>query len=291
MTALRRVSSVPLLLLFIGLAALAAGLVVIPWVVQAQSQEVTPTQAATGSNPPAKPTSLQASSEHDSVTLTWTASTDQTVTHYAVLRRNPGTDASQVFHVIESNAGPETSYSDGTVSASTTYIYRVKSVSPTGVSQVVGLRQGRDPGGAGLDPGTHSHSHSGAGIHANPGGPAAHRPDGQPGGEQGDPELERPGGGRRFRGRLRDPAPPPDGGRERPGDPGGRHRINGHDLHRRHRQRGGGALRLPGEGAAGRRRKPVVQLRQNRPARRLRAGPRRPRRNRSPHPTTRRPLA
>ena len=133
MTALRRVSPLPLLL--IGLAALAAGLVVIPWVVQAQSQEVTPTQAATGSNPPAKPTSLQASSEHDSVTLTWTASTDQTVTHYAILRRNPGTDASQVFHVIESNAGPETSYSDGTVSASTTYIYRVKSVSPTGVSQ------------------------------------------------------------------------------------------------------------------------------------------------------------
>ena len=133
------------MLLFIGLAVLAAGLLVIPWVVQAQGQEVTPTAAATGSNPPAKPTSLQASAVHDSVTLTWTASADQTVTHYAVLRRNPDVDASQVFHVIESNAGPGTSYTDGSVSASTTYIYRVKSVSPTGVSQWSGYVKAETP--------------------------------------------------------------------------------------------------------------------------------------------------
>ena len=133
MTTSRRLAALPLLL--IGLAALCAALALIPWVVQAQSQEVTPTASATGANPPAKPTNLQASAEHDSVTLTWTASTDQTVTHYAILRRHPDTDASQVFHVIESNAGPETSYTDSSVSASSTYIYRVKSVSPTGVSQ------------------------------------------------------------------------------------------------------------------------------------------------------------
>ena len=104
MTASRRLAALPLLL--IGLAALCAALVLIPWVVQAQSQEVTPTAGATGENLPAKPTNLQASAEHDSVTLTWTASTDQTVTHYAILRRHPDTDPSQVFHVIESNAGP-----------------------------------------------------------------------------------------------------------------------------------------------------------------------------------------
>ena len=142
MTTSRRLAALPLLL--IGLAAIAA-LVLIPWVVQAQSQEVTPTAAATGANPPAKPTNLQASAVHDSVTLTWTASTDQTVTHYAILRRNPDTDASQVFHVIESNAGPETSYSDGTVSASSTYIYRAKSVSPTGVSQWSGYVKAETP--------------------------------------------------------------------------------------------------------------------------------------------------
>ena len=122
MTTTRR-HSPKLLLLLVGLAVLAT-LALIPWIVQAQSQEVTPTAAPTGENPPAPPMNLQASAAHDSVTLTWTASTDQTVTHYAILRRNPATDASQVFHVIESNAGAETSYSDGTVSASTTYILR-----------------------------------------------------------------------------------------------------------------------------------------------------------------------
>ena len=142
MTASRRL--VPLPPLLIVLAALAA-LALIPWIVQAQSQEVTPTADATGANPPAKPTNLQASAVHDSVTLTWTASTDQTVTHYAILRRDPAVDASQVFHVIESDAGPETSYTDGTVSASTTYIYRVKSVSPTGVSRWSGYVKTNTP--------------------------------------------------------------------------------------------------------------------------------------------------
>ena len=132
MTNSRRLAPLPLLL--IALAALAV-LVLIPWAVQAQAQEVTPTRDATGGAPSAQPTSLQASAEHDSVTLAWTASTDQTVTHYAILRRHPDTDPSQVFHVIESNAGPETSYTDSSVSASSTYIYRAKSVSPTGVSQ------------------------------------------------------------------------------------------------------------------------------------------------------------
>ena len=143
MTTSRRLSS-KLLLLLVGLAVLAT-LALIPWIVQAQSQEVTPTAAPTGENPPAVPMNLQSSATHDSVTLTWTASTDQTVTHYAILRRNPATDASQVFHVIESNAGAETSYTDLAVSASTTYIYRVKSVSPTGVSRWSGFAKADTP--------------------------------------------------------------------------------------------------------------------------------------------------
>ena len=125
----------PLPLLLIGLAVIAVALLIIPWAVQAQTQEVTPTPEATGDNPPAQPTNLQASAEHDSVTLTWTASTAQTVTHYAILRRNRDTDATGVFHVIESNAGAETSYDDTSVAAASEYNYRVKAVSPTGVSQ------------------------------------------------------------------------------------------------------------------------------------------------------------
>ena len=101
--------------------------------VHAQGQEATPTGEATGSNP--TPTNLQALAVHDSVTLAWTASTDRTVTHNAILRRNPDVDASQVFHIIKSDAGPVTSYEDNSVSASRRYNYRVKAVRPNGVSQ------------------------------------------------------------------------------------------------------------------------------------------------------------
>ena len=143
MIASRRLAPLPLML--IGLAILCAVLALIPWVVQAQSQEVTPTAAATGESPPAKPTNLQASAEYDAVTLTWAASTDQTVTHYAILRRNRDTDGVGVFHVIEDNAGPETSYADKTVAASSKYNYRVKSVSPTGVSRWSGYVKANTP--------------------------------------------------------------------------------------------------------------------------------------------------
>ena len=142
MTTSRRLAPLPLLL--IALAALAV-LVLIPWAVQAQAQEVTPTRDATGGTPPAQPTSLQASAEHDAVTLTWTASTDQTVTHYAILRRDRDTDALGVFHVIDSNAGPGTSYTDRSVAAASRYGYRAKAVSPTGVSQWSGFVKADTP--------------------------------------------------------------------------------------------------------------------------------------------------
>ena len=143
MIALLRLAPLPLLLA--GLALCAAALLLVPWVIHAQAQEVTPTSGATGENPPGKPTNLQASAEHDAVTLTWTASSDQTVTHYAILRRNRDTDATGVFHVIESNAGPETSYEDTSVSAESEYNYRVKAVSPTGVSQWSGYVKADTP--------------------------------------------------------------------------------------------------------------------------------------------------
>ena len=103
--------------------------------VHAQEQQVTATRDATGDTPPDRPTNLQASAEHDSVSLTWTASTDQSVTHYAVLRRDRNADDVGVFHVIDSNAGSGASYTDDSVSPEGSYVYRVKAVSPTGVSQ------------------------------------------------------------------------------------------------------------------------------------------------------------
>ena len=100
-----------------------------------EATEVTATQDATGDDPPAPPTDLEADAEHDSVTLTWAESTDDTVTHYAVLHRNRDTDEAGVFQVIQADAGPEVSYTDSTVAAESSYEYRVKAVSPTGVSR------------------------------------------------------------------------------------------------------------------------------------------------------------
>ena len=111
----------------------------------AQNPEVTATPAATGTSPPAKPHNLQATASHDQVTLTWTASVDPTVTHYAILRRDRNADAIGVFHVIEPNTGADTSYTDNSVSASGSYVYRTKSVSPTGVSKWSGYRRADTP--------------------------------------------------------------------------------------------------------------------------------------------------
>ena len=44
--------SVPLALLLMGPAVIAAAALIIPWVVQAQSQEASPTAGATWDNPP-----------------------------------------------------------------------------------------------------------------------------------------------------------------------------------------------------------------------------------------------
>ena len=126
--------------LFLVVAVALCGLMTVtdlpsPSPVHAQEQQVTATRDATGDTPPERPTDLRALAQHDSVSLTWTASTDQSVTHYAVLRRDRNADDAGVFHVIDSNAGPGISYTDDTVSPEGSYVYRVKAVSPTGVSQ------------------------------------------------------------------------------------------------------------------------------------------------------------
>ena len=126
-----------------AVALLAVALAALP--TSAQNPEVTATAAATGTNPPAKPHNLRAAPSHDQVTLTWTASVDSTVTHYAIIRRDRNRDAIGVFHVIEPDAGPGTSYTDNSVAASGSYVYRAKAVSPTGVSQWSGYRRADTP--------------------------------------------------------------------------------------------------------------------------------------------------
>ncbi|WP_419551429.1 fibronectin type III domain-containing protein [Candidatus Poriferisodalis sp.] len=129
----------------VGAAVALAASVVVAVPAWAQNHEVAATPAAVGDSPPARPHSLGASAAHDEVTLTWTASTDPAVTHYAILRRDRDADAVGVFRVIEADAGPDTSYTDTSVSASGSYVYRAKAVSPTGVSQWSGYVRADTP--------------------------------------------------------------------------------------------------------------------------------------------------
>ena len=135
----------------VPLAALGAGAIILAlalaaYTVQAQSQGVTTTAAATGDSPPSHPGRPQATVvTHDYVTLTWAESSDESVTHYAILRRNRGSDPLGVFQAIDNNAGPETSYKDSTVAAESRYSYRVKAVSPGGVSRWSGYTDADTP--------------------------------------------------------------------------------------------------------------------------------------------------
>ena len=229
----------PLRALFLAVAVALCGLMTVadlpsPSPVHAQEQQVTPTKESTGTAPPERPADLEASASHDSVTLTWTASTDDTVTHYAVLRRDRNADASGVFHVIDANAGPETSYTDASVSPKGSYVYRVKAVSPTGVSQWSSYaRADTPPDPADLAPG----SLSAKAVSGDDGviegvALAWHAPAEDAASVTGYEILRAVGDGET-------------------GDPGGRHRVNGHHPHRRHGHRSGGELRLQGQGPAG----------------------------------------
>ena len=86
--------------------------------------------------PPDQPTGLDATASHDSVTLTWDDSGDDTITGYVVLRRIPGVDPEGQFSELVSNTGTDaTTYTDDTVSAETRYTYRIKAINGAGTSE------------------------------------------------------------------------------------------------------------------------------------------------------------
>ena len=105
--------------------------------------EETLTSAATAAvagaqptEPPAKPTGLDATASHDSVTLTWDDPGDDSITGYVILRRIPGVDPEGHFNVLVANTGTAaTTYTDDTVSAKTRYTYRIKAINGAGTSE------------------------------------------------------------------------------------------------------------------------------------------------------------
>ena len=86
--------------------------------------------------PPDKPTGLEATATHDSVTLTWDDPGDDSITGYVILRRIPGVDPEGHFDVLVADTGTAaTTYTDDTVSAETRYTYRIKAINGAGTSE------------------------------------------------------------------------------------------------------------------------------------------------------------
>ena len=86
--------------------------------------------------PPDKPTGLDATATHDSVTVTWDDPQDDSITGYVILRRIPGVDPEGHFDVLVANTGSAaTTYTDDTVSAETRYTYRIKAINGAGTSE------------------------------------------------------------------------------------------------------------------------------------------------------------
>ena len=92
--------------------------------------------AAEPSEPPDKPTGLDATATHDSVTLTWDDPQDDSITGYVILRRVRVNDQGGDFSVLVADTETAaTTYTDDTVAASTTYTYRIKAITEHGTSE------------------------------------------------------------------------------------------------------------------------------------------------------------
>ena len=92
--------------------------------------------AAEPTEPPDKPRGLDAAATHDSVTLTWNAPRDESITGYVILRRVRVNDQGGDFSVLVADTGSAaTTYTDTTVAASTTYTYRIKAINEHGTSE------------------------------------------------------------------------------------------------------------------------------------------------------------
>ena len=92
--------------------------------------------AAEPTEPPDKPTGLDATATHGQVVLTWDDPQDESITGYVILRRIRVNDTGGDFSVLVADTGSAaTTYTDNEVAASTTYTYRIKAINEHGVSE------------------------------------------------------------------------------------------------------------------------------------------------------------
>ena len=92
--------------------------------------------------PSPAPTNLTAVVNADgSVTLTWDAPDDDSVTGYLILRRRPYEGEKTLLVYVENTGSTATAFRDTDVTAGTQHVYRVKAINGAGSGQPVQLRQ------------------------------------------------------------------------------------------------------------------------------------------------------
>ena len=69
------------------------------------------------------------------VTLNWDASGDDSITGYQILRRRPTEGEDTLLVYVKDTGGTETTYTDAEVNTGIEYVYRVKAISDTGLSE------------------------------------------------------------------------------------------------------------------------------------------------------------
>ena len=86
--------------------------------------------------PPPAPQNLSASANEDgSVSLTWDAPDDDSVTGYQILRRRPSEGEDTLIIHVEDTGSVDTTYTDTDVTLSALHVYRVKAISEAGKSK------------------------------------------------------------------------------------------------------------------------------------------------------------
>ena len=92
--------------------------------------------AAEPSEPPPPPTNLTATVNADgSVTLSWDAPDDDSVTGYQVLRRRPPMGETTLEVYVDDTGNTDTTYTDRSVTADVQHVYRVKAINAAGLSE------------------------------------------------------------------------------------------------------------------------------------------------------------
>ena len=107
--------------------------------------ETTLTSAATGevasggqpTEPPGQPPKLQkgVANADGTVTLSWEAPDDDSVTGYQILRRRPTEGENTLLVYVEDTGSAATTYTDANVSAGVKHVYRVQAINAAGLSK------------------------------------------------------------------------------------------------------------------------------------------------------------